>query len=112
MAINIYPAMSASGVNSGQSSVAVLRLGWAMKAMRVEINWTRGQVGDMGELGGFGNIECGCWGEREESGMKCGFLAWLAGRMMLSLTKKGNIEEMSGLGGRVSSDNALIPGSQ
>lgn len=80
--------------------------------MRV-IKWRRGQVGDTGELGGFGNIECGCWGEsEEESGVNCGFLAWVAGRMMLSLTRKGNIEEMADLGGRISSDNALIPGSQ
>lgn len=73
----------------------------------------RGQVGDIGELGGFGNIERGCWrGRREESGMNCGFLAWVAGRIMLSLTKKGNIEEMSDLGGKMSSDSALSPGSQ
>lgn len=71
-----------------------------------------GPVGVIGDLGGFGAIECGCWGEREESGMNCGFLAWVAGRMVLSLTRKGNIEEMSGLGGRIRSDNALVPGSQ
>lgn len=80
--------------------------------MRVEIKRRRGQVGDTGELGGFGNMECGCWDEREESGMNCGFQAWVAGGMMLSLARKGNMEEMSGLGGRISSDNALIPGSQ
>lgn len=44
--------------------------------------------------------------------MNCGFLAWVAGGMMLSFTRKGKMEEMSGLGGRISSDNALIPGSQ
>ena len=49
---------------------------------------------------------------REESAVNCGFLAWVAGRMMLSLTKKGNIEERSDLGGKISSDDVLIPGSQ
>lgn len=49
---------------------------------------------------------------REESGVSSGFLTWVAGRMMLSLTKKGNREERSDLGGKISSDNVFISGSQ
>lgn len=83
-----------------------------MKAVRARIEWRGGRVGDVGELGGFGSIECGCWGgEREEFGMNCGFPAWATGRM-LSFTEKGNIEERSDLGGRLSSDSVLISGSQ
>lgn len=82
-----------------------------MKAVSVGIEWERGQVADIGELGGFGSVECGCWGgEREESGMNCGFLAWVTGRMMLS-PRKG-IDGGADLGGRISSDSVLISGSQ
>lgn len=49
---------------------------------------------------------------KDESGMNCGFLAWVTGGMMLSLTKKGNIDKRSDLGERVRSDNVLISGSQ
>lgn len=59
-----------------------------MKAVSAGIEWERGQVAGIGELGGFGSVQCGCrGGEREESGMNCGFLAWVTGRMMLSPRK-------------------------
>lgn len=84
----LYPVMSTSGVSSSQDSVAFELLRWGMKAVTAGTEWERGQVADIGELGGFGSVECGCWGgEREESGMNCGFLAWVTGRMMLSPRK-------------------------
>lgn len=41
-----------------------------------------------------------------------GFLAWVTQEVMWAFAKKGNIEEKSDLGGRISSDNLLTPGSK
>lgn len=36
-----------------------------MKVIRVGMEWRRGRVGDIVELGEFCSIECGCWVLRE-----------------------------------------------